>query len=96
MSNTIADLDIRLGSLTVVALLAVIVANFWMKFFDKSLQKPYEGRENKTSDVKKPALTSTNLLFFEGKESSAVHVKTGFLQNDIVSMTRSLKICRKL
>ena len=46
--------------------------------------------------MKKPALTSTNALLFEGKESSALHVKTGFLQNDIVSMTRSLKICRKL
>ena len=38
--------------LTIGASLAVILANLWMKSFEKSLQKPHEGRENKFPDTK--------------------------------------------
>ena len=34
------------------ASLAVILANLWMKSFEKALQKPNDGRENKTPDTK--------------------------------------------
>ena len=38
----------------------------------------------------------TDALLSEGKESSANRAKTGFRQNDKVSVTRSKKTCRKL
>ena len=47
------------------ASLAVNFSNFWMKSFENSLQKPNEGRENKSP---------------QGQESSANHAEIGFMQ----------------
>ena len=38
--------------LAIGASLAVILANLRMKSFEKALQRPYEGRKNKTHDTK--------------------------------------------
>ena len=41
-------------------------------------------------------MTVTDALLSEGKESSANHAKTGFMQNAKVSLTQNIRPCRKL
>ena len=78
------------------ALLAVILANLWIKSFEKSLKKPNEGRENKIPDMKGICFDCKRSVIFARKESSANHAKTGFMQNAKVSLTRKIGTCRKL
>ena len=53
--------DLALG-----ASLAVIFANLWMKSFKKYLQKPNEGRENKTPDTKVICIGCKRRVTFRG------------------------------
>ena len=78
------------------ASLAVILANLWMKSFEKSLQKPKGERRSKHLTQKWYELTVTDALLSEGKEKSAIHAKTVFMQNAKVSLTQNLRPCRKL
>ena len=48
------------------ASLAVILAQFWMKSFEKSLQKQKEGRDNKTSDMKGNCIHCNQRVAFRG------------------------------
>ena len=61
--------------------LAVILANLWMKSFEKSLQRPIEGRENKTPDTKVICIDCNRRVTFRGEGSSVNHKKTGFMQD---------------
>ena len=54
-------------SLAMGASMAVILANLWMNFFEKSLQKPNEGRENKTPDTKVIRIDCNRRVTFQGK-----------------------------
>ena len=78
------------------ASLAVILANFWMKSFEKSLQKPKKGREIKTPDTMVTCIDCNRRVTFRGKESSANSAKTGFIQNAILSLTHNIRPSRKL
>ena len=49
------------------ASLAVILANWWMKSFEKSFQKPNEGRENNTPDTKVICIDCIRRVTFRGK-----------------------------
>ena len=51
-----------------------------MKSFEKSLQKPKEGREIKTPDTEVTFIDCYRRVTFRGKESSANHAKTDFIQ----------------
>ena len=53
--------------LAMVASLAVILANLWMKSFEKSLQKPKKGREIKTLDTKVICIDCNRRVTFQGK-----------------------------
>ena len=77
------------NGLAMVSLLEVILANLWMKSFEKSLQEPNEERENKPPDRKRFASIITDSLLSEGKQLSSNHVKPDFMQKAKVSVTRS-------
>ena len=49
------------------ASLAVTLANLWMKSFEKSLQKPKEGREIKTPDTNVLCIDFNRRVPFRGK-----------------------------
>ena len=49
------------------ASLTVILANLWMKSFEKSLQRPNEGSENKTHDPKVICIDCNTRVTFRGK-----------------------------
>ena len=49
------------------ALLAVILASLWMKSFEKNLQKPNEGRGNKTPNTKLICIDCNRRVTFRGK-----------------------------
>ena len=54
-------------SLAMGASLAVILANLWMKSFEKSLQKPKKGKEIKTPDTKVICIDCNRRVTFRGK-----------------------------
>ena len=75
--------------------LAVIVAKLWMKSLKNCLQKTNDGRENKTLTRRESSLIVTDALPSEGKQSIDNHAKTGFKQNDKLSLARSIGTYRK-
>ena len=78
------------------ASLAVILANLWIKSFKKPLQKPNEGRENKTPDTKVTCIDCNRRVTFRGKGVDCESCKTGFIQNAKMSLTQSIRPCRTL
>ena len=62
--------------LAMVASLAVILANVWMKSFEKSL--PNEGRENKTLDTKVKRIDCSRRVTFRGKRVECESCKNWF------------------
>ena len=72
------------------ASLVVILANLWMKSFEKIFAEIKKGKGDQNSWHKGDTLLS------EGKESSANHAKTVFMQNFKVSLTQNIRPCRKL
>ena len=60
------------------ASLAVILANLWMKSFEKSLQKPKEGKEIKTPDTKVVCIVCNRRFTFRGKGIECESCKTWF------------------
>ena len=73
------------------ASLVKILANFWMKSFGRSFQRPNEGQQNSWHENNVHWLLPTR--YFSRKKS---HAKTGFTQNSRVSMTRCRRTYRKL
>ena len=53
--------------LTMGASLPVILANLWMKSFEKSLQKPNKGRQIKNPDTKVTCIDCNRRVTFRGK-----------------------------
>ena len=60
------------------ASLAVILANLWMKSFEKSLQKPRKGREIKTPDTKVICVDCNRCITFRGKGVECESCKNWF------------------
>ena len=60
------------------ASLAVILANLWMKYFGKTLQKPNEGRENKTPDRTVICIDCNRRATFQGKGLECESCKNWF------------------
>ena len=60
------------------ASLAVILSNLSMKSFEKSLQKPKEGREVKTPDTKVICIDYNRRVTFRGKEVECESCKNSF------------------
>ena len=82
------------------ASLAVILANLWMKSFEKSLQKPKKGREIKTTDTKVICIDCNRRVTFQGKgvecESCKkwFHAKCqGITETEYQTMQEFLRIC---
>ena len=64
----------------IVDSLAVILANLWMKNFEKALQNPNGGWENNTPDKNGISFDcNQGVLLSEGKQPSANCVKIGYI-----------------
>ena len=84
------------------ASLAVILANLWMKSFEKSLQRPNEGRENKIPDMKGMCTDCKRIVRFRGKGVESESCKTGFMKKsqgitdtNYKNMTEIVWICSR-
>ena len=64
--------------LAMVASLAVILANLWMKSFEKSLQKPKEGREIKIPDTELICIDCYRRVTFRGEGVECESCKNWF------------------
>ena len=57
----------QLAGLVMFASLAVILQNFWMKSSEEPVQKPNEGRENKTPEKKGICIPCSRRVAFRAK-----------------------------
>ena len=82
------------------ASLAVILANLWMKSFEKSLQKPKKGREIETPDTKVICIDCNRRVTFRGKGVECESCKNwfhakcqGITDTEYQTMQEILRIC---